>query len=164
MADNMSMGAAKDGDKIHEAFSNLIKGKRAQKWQDSRAIVLVDAVREDMDELIYSEEPFRHRLNKMAYGGTIDLCYRDKAGDLVLADIKTKNKVPSSVYKEHMIQLCAYGLKVGSIFEEPVFYKILYISREDCDLAVKTVKIDERILTMWTCDLTRWYAENKWEC
>lgn len=97
----------------------------------------------------------------MGYGGTFDLLAYDREGRTVLADVKTGK----GVYREAVLQLCAYGLAqyvapMGSPtaypMPKPDRYVVLHVTTE----AVREIEVAvgdmERWAFMGCMDLHRW--------
>ncbi len=102
----------------------------------------------------------------VGYGGTFDLLAYDRDGKTVLADIKTGK----AVYKEAILQLCAYGMAplvspYGSdrVYPMPIpdRYAVIHVTKD----GVREVCIDvgqaERMAFLDCVDLHRWLASVK---
>ncbi len=102
----------------------------------------------------------------VGYGGTFDLLAYDKDGRTVLADIKTGK----AVYKEAILQLCAYGMAplVSPMGGDRVYpmpipdrYAVIHVTKD----GVREVCIDvgqaERMAFLDCVDLHRWLASVK---
>jgi hypothetical protein len=102
----------------------------------------------------------------VGYGGTFDLLAYDRDGRTVLADIKTGK----AVYKEAILQLCAYGMAplVSPMGGDRVYpmpipdrYAVIHVTKD----GVREVCIDvgqaERMAFLDCVDLHRWLASVK---
>ncbi len=102
----------------------------------------------------------------VGYGGTFDLLAYDRDGKTVLADIKTGK----AVYKEAILQLCAYGMAplVSPMGGDRVYpmpipdrYAVIHVTKD----GVREVCIDvgqaERMAFLDCVDLHRWLASVK---
>ena len=160
--------AAKWGSKFHDM---------AEKWLvdgivDNGNKIQMEAMKnfteywiKDLDnpELLWSERSFGFvspDMPTLGFGGTVDLLFENSAGELVLADFKTKDKLPARPYDTNILQLAAYNEAVEAEFGRPADkYLIIYVSRETGEIKPIEIKPDESYRTEFYCYLQVWWLQ-----
>jgi CRISPR/Cas system-associated exonuclease Cas4 (RecB family) len=135
-ANRVSNQATSFGTKLHSACEMLLSNKYSLDLFEGslpfqkRFDPIKDFLEEKVDVLLGSEIMVYSPTLKLA--GSVDLVYRDKEGNVIVADFKTSKKKKKIEWcQDYMLQVSLYSLMISELFDLKIDNGLLLFSYDD---------------------------------